>query len=148
MVTEIIRSNDDVVFVRWVDVTAEGVQRVVVLTQALHRQHGPVTFIGLAGNTMVVPDEAARQHMVLAIDQMMPLVRSMNLVFDGTGLRFVAIRSAGAAMFLLKGDRRMKMYSSLREVLADRVPTRVEELMTFAKTEGLLPKETSATSAR
>jgi len=135
---------DDVVIVRWLVMTVAGIDRVeAAMTAAMGDK--PMVYVGLVDNRFELP--RADQRVVLG-DAIMGLRRhcsTMNLAFDGTGLKFVAVRTAAAAMFLLKGDRGMKMYNSLREALEERVPDRAALLLQRARDDGLMtPATTSA----
>lgn len=138
MDSERILVKDNVVLVRWRQMTVDGIQRAIDVVADTAAAVGPVTYVGLVGNEATLPSEAVRTALLDAIDTMLPNCSSMNLAFDGTGLKFVAIRSAAAAMFLIKGDRRMAMYSSLDEALIDRAPGKATGLTVAARDRGLI----------
>ena len=138
-VPELITTVGNVVLVRWRIITVEGVQRATGAAKAAAAKAGePVIYIAMVGNGVSTPDEAARQALVDGIQPTLKVCSSMNLVLDGSGMKFVTLRSAAATMFLLKGDRRMKMYNSLHETLQERAPAKLEILLTHARVEGLI----------
>lgn len=137
MYAEQILIIDDVVLVRWLTMSLAGIERVSAAMKAA-RGDKPMVYVGLVDNRFELP--SAEERLVLG-DAMMGLRRrcsSMNLAFDGTGLKFVVVRTAAAAMHLLKGDRGMKMYNSLREALDERVPDRADMLLKRAREDGLM----------
>lgn len=137
MATEQLFSIDDVVMVRWINMTVEGIDRVDAAVVAA-RAHGPVTYVGLVGNDSAMPTDAARRRLSDGLERMGEFTKSISLVLDGTGMKFAAMRSAAAAVFLIKGTRRMKMFNSLDECLADRAPDRARALLEQARNAGII----------
>lgn len=135
--SETILTDGEVVLVRWKDITTEGLARVDAAVRDA-TAFGHVIFVGLVGNESALPSEAVRQRMKSDLDEMAKTCQSVSLVLDGSGLRFSAMRSAAAAMFLIKGTRQMKMFATLNECLLDRVPDRAESLLTKAKAIGVI----------
>ena len=138
MATERILVVGEVVMVRWIDMTVESIGRVDAAVDAA-RAMGPVTYIGLVGNESSMPSEEARKKLSDGLERMADHCKSISLILDGTGLKFSAMRSAAAALFLIKGTRRMKMFNSLQDCLVDRVPAHAEALMQQARANSIIP---------
>ena len=127
----------DVVMVRWIAMTLDGIDRVDAAIIAA-RANGPVTYVGLVGNDAAMPSDLVRKRLSDGLDRMSEFTRSISLVLDGTGVKFAAMRSAAAAVFLLKGTRRMKMFNSLDDCLGDRAPDRAQTLIEQARDAGII----------
>lgn len=141
MYAEQILVVDDVVLVRWLTMSVAGIDRVGAAMRAA-RGDKPMVYVGLVDNRFELPRADERVVLGDAIMRLRRRCSSMNLAFDGTGLKFVAVRTAAAAMFLLNGDRGMKMYNSLREALDERVPDRAVQVLQRARDDGLMTPAT------
>jgi hypothetical protein len=137
MAAEILVTDGSLVMVRWIDVTIEGLARVDAAVKAASAI-GPVTYVGLVGNSSAMPSDDVRKRLTAGLEAMAEHCKSVSLVLDGTGLKFSAMRSAAAAVFLIKGTRQMKMYASLDECLRERLPERRESALAKAKSLGLI----------
>jgi hypothetical protein len=136
--TEQILIVDEIVLVRWRAMTSGGVQRGLAAIDEVCASGVIPVFIGMVGDGVSPPTGETNRALVGAIDSARLRCSSVNLVLDGRGLTSAAIRAGATAMFLLKGDRRTKMYPSLDDVLADRVRDRVEPVLNAAAHAGLL----------
>jgi hypothetical protein len=117
--TEQILTFDHVVLVRWRQLTVPGLERAVRAVDDVCASGRAPIFIGLVGNGVAPPTGTVNVALTAAFEVMRARCATVNLVLDGTGMRFSAVCKGAAAMFLLKGDRRTKMYSSLQEALND-----------------------------
>jgi hypothetical protein len=137
MASELILSDSEVVLVRWYEMTISGIDRADgAVRQA--KAFGPVIYVGLVGSDAAMPSEDVRKRLADGLDSLSPMCQSVSLVLDGTGMKFSAMRSAAAALFLIKGNRQMRMFSSLAECLADRAPRRADTVLTKAKGAGIV----------
>ena len=141
MYAEQILIVDGVVVVRWLTMSVAGIGRVGAAMNAAAADK-PMVYVGLVDNRFELPRADERLALGDAIMGLRSRCSSMNLAFDGTGLKFVAVRTAAAAMFLLKGDRGMKMYNSLGEALDERVPVNAALVLQRAREEGLMTPAT------
>lgn len=129
---------DDVVLVRWREMDLPSIAAVDEAVKKAHAAKGAVTYIGMINNESGMPDETARARLGEGLNAMQSLCSSVNLVLDGTGLKFVAIRSAAAALFLVKGSRQMRMYDSLEACLKERLPARADAVLAAARAQQLV----------
>ena len=129
---------DEIVLVRWRELTADGVARVLATLDEVCARGVVPLYIGLVGDGVAPPTGAANTALTASIDAARQRCSSVNLVLDGTGITAAAIRSGATAMFLLKGDRRTKMYKSLRDALIDRVRDRADMVLAAAHDAGLI----------
>jgi hypothetical protein len=133
---ERILVTDDVVMVRWHAFTLDGLKRV---DEALHRLPAKqAVYVGLVGNDTEMPSDEVRKAMALNLPHMQAHCITVNLVLDGTGLRFAALRSVAAAMFLIQGNRQMHMYSTLEQALQVTRPNHVATVLHAAQQAGLV----------
>ena len=137
MASEILVTDGEVVLVRWLEVTADGLDRADAAVQA-GLAHGPVIYVGLVGNASTMPTDDLRKRLASGLEKIGAHCHSVSLVLDGTGLKFSAMRSAAAAVFLIKGTRQMKMYASLEDCLTDRLPQRRDAVLAKARSAGLI----------
>lgn len=137
MASEILVTDGEVVLVRWLEVTADGLARADAAVQAA-LAHGPVVYVGLVGNASTMPTDELRKRLTSGLEKIAGHCHSVSLVLDGSGLKFSAMRSAAAAVFLIKGTRQMKMYASLEECLGERLPQRRDGILAKARAAGLI----------
>jgi hypothetical protein len=126
---------DDVLMVRWHVFTIDGLTRV---DEAMVRLPRPSVYVGLVGNDTEMPTEEVRKQMGQNLSKLQVQCATVNLVLDGTGLRFAALRSTAAAMFLIQGNRQMHMYSSLDQALLATRPSQAATLLQAARTGALI----------
>jgi hypothetical protein len=135
-VAELICVEDDVVMVRWRRITLEGLTRVDEAMKVWGPKRG--VYVGLINNDSAAPTEAVRKAMSTNLPQLAAKCTSINLILDGTGIGFAAMRSAAAAMFLVQGNRQMHMYPTLEAALRVLKPTQVDQILARAKAAGVL----------
>lgn len=129
---------DEVILVRWRAMTSAGVARVLAAVDELAARGVVPVFIGLVGDGVSPPVGEANAVLMASFDTARSRCSSVNLVLDGVTMTSAAIRGGATAMFLLKGDRRTKMYTSLKEALLDRVRDRCDAILAAAIDAGVL----------
>lgn len=138
MTQEKILTSDHLVMARWHSFNADGISRLLSTVRAVARTGTAPVYISLVGSEVPLPDAATRRLLLDATDEARRLCSSICLVLDGEGVAYAAIRGVAAGMFLARGDRTMKMYRSLREVLVERVPGSVDVVMGAARTAAIV----------
>jgi hypothetical protein len=128
---------ESIVVVRWHAFTIEGVERVLSAVNAAAGRGAPI-YVSIVGSDVAVPAAEVRKRLLDATDDVRRVCSSVNLVLDGQGLAFAAIRSIAATMFLAKGDRHMKMFASLDDVLRERAADRLDVVLAAARTAGIV----------
>lgn len=127
--SEQIIVEGNLVIARWHAFSPQGIKRLMGAVHSVAGTGVAPVYISLVGSDVGVPDAATRKQLIAATDEARRVCASICLVLDGSGVAFAAIRSIAAGMFLARGDRRMKMYNSLREALADRAGDRVDAVL-------------------
>ncbi|MDP2344556.1 MAG: STAS/SEC14 domain-containing protein [Deltaproteobacteria bacterium] len=136
MNTKII-SADDVVLIRWGTVTVEGIEKAEALVNDLKKKGGKVGYYAVVPGTAPIPDEAARKRMGESLKVLGSICENINLVFEGRGLKIAAARSVAASIFLVQGNRKMFMFSTLEEALQKQRPTDAAKLCAVAQEAGI-----------
>ena len=135
--TEQILTVGHLVIARWQSFTPQGIERLLTAVRELVATGTPPIYVSMVGSDFVLPDAATRKLLLDATDEVRRTCSSVCLVLDGDGIAFSAVRSIAAGMFLARGDRRMKMYRSLRDVLVERAADRVDVVLDAARTAAI-----------
>lgn len=138
MSSENILQSDHLVLARWHSFTAAGIDRLLATVRSVSLTGHPPIYVSLVGSGVAVPDALTRKLLVEATDEARRTCSSICLVLDGDGMAFAAIRSIAAGMFLARGDRRMRMYRSLRDVLVDQAADRIDVVLAAARTAAIV----------
>ena len=138
MSSEHILTSDHLVLARWHSFSAGGIERLLGTVRAVAAGGQSPIYVSLVGNDVAAPDAVTRKLLLEATDEARRTCSSICLVLDGDGMAFAAIRSIAAGMFLARGDRRMKMYRSLRDVLVERAADRVDAVIAAARAAAIV----------
>jgi hypothetical protein len=136
--TEFVLTDGNAVMVRWLEVTVAGIERVELLTQAASRKHGVVHYYAIVPNGAGLPPDDIRKRFQEGLKVLQNCCESINLVFDGTGMKAAAARSIAASIFLISGNRKMHMHSSLDEALVKMQPNEAPQLARRAREAGVV----------
>ncbi len=136
--SEIVVTRGRTIIVRWLDVSLAGIARVEALTVAAAREAGPVHYYGIVPNGAGLPPDDVRKRMQDALKVMHGSCETINLIFDGSGMKAAAARSIAASIFLISGNRKMHMHSSLDEALVKVQPTDAPQLAQYARDAGVV----------
>ncbi len=131
--TEQILTVGHLVIARWQSFTPQGIERLLNTVRELVATGTPPIYVSMVGSDFVLPNAATRKLLLEATDEVRRTCANVCLVLDGDGIAFSAVRSIAAGMFLARGDRRMKMYRSLRDVLVERAADRVDVVLDAAR---------------
>lgn len=138
MNSEQILTSDNLVIARWHTFSGAGIERLLHTVRSVAAAGPAPIYVSLVGSDVAVPDAATRKLLLEATDEARRTCSSICLVLDGDGMAFAAIRSIAAGMFLARGDRRMKMYRSLRDVLVERAADRVDAVIAAARAAAIV----------
>jgi hypothetical protein len=130
-------ANDDVVMIRWGVIDIDNIVKAEDLVKATKLKVGKVSVISVVPSSSPVPDDAARKRMGVSIKLFQEICESINLVFEGRGLKIAAARSVAASIFLVSGNRKMSMFSSFEEAVTKQMPTKADRLKTVALASGV-----------
>jgi hypothetical protein len=136
-VDEKIITLEDVVMVRWNYVTIDGIKRAEDLTKGVKRDVGRANYFAIVPSTAPLPDEPTRRRMGESLKLFLDICDTINLVFEGRGLKIAAARSVAASIFLIQGNRKMNMFSNIAEALDKQVPQRSATLKALALENGI-----------
>ena len=105
--------------VRWDDPTVDDVKRIVAsLVGARERSPKPMIYLGVVPATSRAPDDAVRKTLSDHIDRLCAPCETVHIILEGSGVKFAAIRSVAAGMFLVSGNRKMHMHDKVDAALA------------------------------
>ncbi len=136
--SEIVVTDGNTIMVRWIDVSAVGIDRVEALTAAAARKAGLMHYYGIVPNGAGLPPDDVRKRMQEALKLLQANCESINLIFDGTGMKAAAARSIAASIFLISGNRKMHMHASLDEALVKMQPNEAPQLAKRAREAGIV----------
>lgn len=134
---ELVITDGNAIMVRWVDLTIEGIDRVEQQTKSLATRHGSVHYYAVVPNGAGLPPDDIRRRMQESLKAFQSYCETINLVFDGTGMKAAAARSIAASIFLISGNRKMHMHSSLDEAFIKTQPDRAPILADKARGAGI-----------
>jgi hypothetical protein len=136
--SEIVVTKGNTIMVRWLDVSLVGIARVEAITVAAARATGLVHYYGIVPDGAGLPPDDVRKRMQDALKVMHGTCETINLVFEGTGMKAAAARSIAASIFLISGNRKMHMHSSLDEALVKMQPHEAPQLAQHARDAGVV----------
>lgn len=130
-------TSDDVIMIRWGVITVEGIERAEWLSTEVKKNLGKVAYFAVVPGTAPIPDEPARKRMSESLKLLQGVCENINLVFEGKGLKIAAARSVAASIFLVSGNRKMCMFSTLEEAFQKQRPADAAKLSALALQNGI-----------
>lgn len=110
-------NSDDrgrVFLVRWIEPTVDDLRLVRVRLKDLGARNGkPPIYIAITPSESAPPGDAVRKEMLATMGETSDLTESLHLVLEGSGLKFSALRSIVASMFLIGGNRKTFVHDKL-----------------------------------
>jgi hypothetical protein len=74
-------------------------------------------YIAITPPESPAPTDEVRKEMLATMKETSDLTESLHLVLEGSGLKYSALRSMVASMFLLAGNRKIFVHSNLADAL-------------------------------
>jgi hypothetical protein len=106
--------HENIMLLRWRSVTLADLDAVMKIVRAMHTRVGrELIYIALIADDVDPPSGAVRSKMSAELSELCSMCKSVHTVMEGKGLRFTAVRSATAAVFLVSGNRKMHMSDSI-----------------------------------
>src|SRR5690349_7123875 len=88
--------------VRWIEPTVEDLHEIRNRLKGLGTKLGkPPIYIAITPTESTPPTDSVRKEMLSTMGEMSDLTESLHLVLEGSGLKFSALRSIVASMFLI-----------------------------------------------
>lgn len=135
---EQIAVDGNAILIRWHDISVEGIERVELRVHALAAKEGAVHYYAVVPQDAGLPPDAIRKRMQEGLKALQASCASINLILSGTGMRAAAARSIAASIFLLSGNRKMHMFSSLDEAVVKLQPERAPLITETARLAGIV----------
>jgi hypothetical protein len=105
--------------VRWIEPTVDDLNEIRTRLKALGAKLGkPPVYIAITPAESTPPTDSVRKEMLATMGEMSNLTESLHLVLEGSGLKFSALRSIVASMFLIGGNRKTHVHDSLHNAIA------------------------------
>ena len=104
--------------VTWGEVEIPDLMEVRRLLKELGAQLGraPI-YLAITPPDAPPPRDEVRKEMLATMGETSNLTETLHLVLEGSGLKFSALRSMVASMFLLAGNRRIFVHDTVKDAL-------------------------------
>jgi hypothetical protein len=114
----VYRDVGRVLLVRWIDPTLADLAEVRVQLKKLGDKLGarPV-YIAITPSDSTPPTDSVRKEMMNTMQETSELTDTLHLVLEGSGLKFSALRSIVASMFLVSGNRRTFVHDNVEHAM-------------------------------
>lgn len=104
--------------ITWGAVEVQDLTDIRAALKELGQQLGrPPVYIAITPPNASPPKDDVRKEMLATMGETSNLTETLHLVLEGSGLRYSALRSMVASMFLLAGNRRIFVHDTLHDAL-------------------------------
>lgn len=104
--------------ITWGEVEVKDLSDIRTQLKALGESLGrPPVYIAITPPNAPAPRDDVRKEMLATMGETSALTETLHLVLEGSGLKYSALRSMVASMFLLAGNRRVFVHDKLIDAL-------------------------------
>jgi hypothetical protein len=104
--------------ITWGEVEVQDLADIRVQLKALGSSLGRLpVYIAITPPNAPPPRDDVRKEMLATMGETSALTETLHLVLEGSGLKYSALRSMVASMFLLAGNRRIFVHDTLTDAL-------------------------------